>query len=104
MRRNTPIAVPSLALVLLSTLFLVPSVAAVSLPGTTSSAVVLEVSAGGRHPCVLLSSGRVDCWGIDADQELGDGGRHNASSPHVVLRVLTATQVASSWSQTCALL
>ncbi len=35
----------------------------------------VQVSAGGRHTCALLESGRVRCWGRNAEGQLGVGSR-----------------------------
>ena len=42
---------------------------------------VVQLAAGGSHTCVLLSDGRVLCWGYNAHGELGDGTTANRAVP-----------------------
>ncbi len=39
------------------------------------------ISAGGAHSCALLSSGHVDCWGLNYSGELGDGTTSDSLVP-----------------------
>jgi alpha-tubulin suppressor-like RCC1 family protein len=39
------------------------------------------LSAGNRHACVVLSDGRLQCWGSNTYGEIGDGTTNDATSP-----------------------
>jgi alpha-tubulin suppressor-like RCC1 family protein len=39
------------------------------------------VSAGGHHTCARKSTGRLYCWGRDADGQVGDGSANNGAHP-----------------------
>jgi hypothetical protein len=41
------------------------------------------MSAGGFHTCVLVSTGLVECWGQNANDQLGNGLLANADVPVV---------------------
>jgi alpha-tubulin suppressor-like RCC1 family protein len=78
-----------------------PSLAA----GTQANAL----AAGGRHSCVIVSGGGVDCWGVNPSGELGDGTTTDTSSPVEVKDVggvgtlSKATAIAAGSDQTCAI-
>lgn len=75
---------------------------------------VVQISAGGFHTCALLDNGRVRCWGLDDNGQLGYGkndylferhvllpssvGDVNVSSDHSVV------QISAGRDHTCALL
>lgn len=71
---------------------------------------VLQVTTGGRHTCVLLSGGRVRCWGENDSGQLGLGhvvrtpiGSPPAARPDVKLGA-PAIAVAAGYAHTCAIL
>ena len=65
---------------------------------------VAEVSSGGLHSCVVMTSGRVKCWGSNRLAHLGDGtSRDNSSPVDVVGLSLEMTSVAAGYSHTCSL-
>lgn len=67
-------------------------------PGTSDA---VEVSAGSRHTCARLASGRVTCWGELFD---GDGGAMRArAEPAEVPTLDDAEDVAAGAGFTCAL-
>ncbi len=65
----------------------------------------VAVSAGYDHTCALRSSGRLYCWGIDDNGELGDGSPGEARTvPTQVAGGATSwAAVSSGWHHTCAL-
>src|SRR5438874_239955 len=65
---------------------------------------VAAVSGGGSHTCALPGDGTVQCWGENADGQLGDGTTASSSTPVRVVGITGAVAVASGWQHTCALL
>jgi alpha-tubulin suppressor-like RCC1 family protein len=75
---------------------------------------VTQIAAGGGHTCALLSGGGVDCWGLNADGELGTGsstgpsscsGQPCSTTPVPVSMITNANAIrAHLGEQTCALL
>lgn len=70
----------------------------------------LQVSAGDRHTCVLLDSGKVKCWGANEDGQLGYGhtlrlgdGPGELPTPDVDVGG-AVKQVSAGGAHTCALL
>ena len=59
----------------------------------------LAVSAGARHTCAVLTTGRVRCWGSG---QLGDGLASNAQlTPVAVYGITSATRISAGDSHTC---
>ena len=46
---------------------------------------IASISAGRYHSCVVLTSGRVDCWGSDDYGQLGDGTTTQRMSPVAIV-------------------
>lgn len=73
-----------------------------------------QVSVGGEGACALMSSGGIDCWGLDDLGQLGDGTTTTTDtcendwpcspSPVAVTGITNATQVNAGGGDTCALL
>jgi alpha-tubulin suppressor-like RCC1 family protein len=63
-----------------------------------------SVGAGGILTCILTGSGSVECWGANADGELGDGGTTSSPTPVPVSGVSGATQVSSGYHDACVVL
>jgi len=66
-------------------------------PLTTSSSVAIPVAglttavaltAGNAHTCALLSSGKVKCWGLNNNGQLGDGSINPSFQPVTVQQLL----------------
>jgi alpha-tubulin suppressor-like RCC1 family protein len=63
------------------------------------------ISAGGSHTCALLSTGAVECWGYNANGELGNGNTTGPNpAPMAVGSITNATAISAGGSHTCALL
>ena len=75
-----------------------PTAAAVSGPGAVS------LAAGNGHSCAVLAAGRVQCWGLNADGELGNGGVDNAFRPVSVAGLTGVRSVTAGDYHACALL
>ena len=82
---------------------------------TTSTAATLTlvnsndpaVSTGADNTCAIVNSpvtGSVDCWGANANGELGNSTTTGALTPVLVPGIFGAVQVSTSGSDTCALL
>jgi len=69
-----------------------------------------SVSSGESHTCVLLTSGRVACWGSNSDGQLGSGkidvneNPLDSLFPVDVAGIATSTAVSAGTNHTCALL
>jgi len=53
-------------------------------------------SGGGRHVCALLVSGRILCWGLGGDGQLGDG---IADGSHIAFTPVEVTGTPDGWRQ-----
>jgi alpha-tubulin suppressor-like RCC1 family protein len=77
----------------------------VSLPGVAGASAV---SAGDAHTCVRLSTGRVSCWGSDAQGQLGDGApsadRDEPSGTITMPGGAAVDSISSGAAFSCALL
>lgn len=60
------------------------------------------ISVDGATSCVIRSSGRVACWGLNARGMLGDGASSNASAPIDVAGLRNATQLDVGGASVCA--
>lgn len=61
----------------------VDSLSAVDVNGLQSG--ITMIATGRNHTCALLSTGRVTCWGLNLDGEIGDNTVANRSKPVDVL-------------------
>ena len=60
------------------------------------------VASGGRHACVVLGDGRVQCFGDNGGGQLGDGTTTSRASPTQVVDLGAAAEVVAGPSFTCA--
>jgi alpha-tubulin suppressor-like RCC1 family protein len=72
-----------------------------------------HVTAGGDQTCAVLSTGHVECWGLNGFGELGDGSASGpetcgafacSAAPVEVTGITDPSQVSAGGNQTCALL
>jgi len=76
----------------------------VGLGGATATSVSMRY----KHACAVLSTGKVRCWGLNVDGELGIGSVANIGDDELptadVTLATTATAISAGWHGTCALL
>jgi len=63
-----------------------------------------QIAAGVAHTCALLATHHVECWGWNANGQLGNGTNATSHVPVAVTQVTTATQVVTAKESSCALL
>jgi len=71
----------------------------------------VEIDAGFEFACARRSSGRVSCWGSDADGQLGDSATHSAcgsgarcsGTPVDVVGITDAVDIVAGNNHACAL-
>jgi Regulator of chromosome condensation (RCC1) repeat len=62
---------------------------------------VVEVAANSMQTCVRRASGRVECWGWNAEGGLGDGTTTDRATPMPVLGVEDAIEIAAGGLSAC---
>src|SRR5947208_2348133 len=65
---------------------------------------VAAVTGGFYHTCALLGDGTVQCWGRNAEGQLGDGSSIGTRAPTRVIGITGALAVSGGFQHTCALL
>ncbi len=66
---------------------------------------VVALAAGFDHNCALSSSGQVDCWGSNANGQLGNGTTVASTTPVAVAGLPSpATAITSGYDHVCAIL
>ena len=63
-----------------------------------------ELAAGSGHACALVSTGLVDCWGLNEYGQLGDGDTQSTDTPVQASGITSATQLAAGGQRSCAAL
>jgi alpha-tubulin suppressor-like RCC1 family protein len=63
-----------------------------------------KVGVGANHSCALLQNGTVQCWGANAERQIGDGTTNSQPVPTDVNTVSGATALAVGLNHNCALL
>ena len=75
----------------------------VAVSGLGGSAIA--IAAGGTHTCAVLASGHVQCWGLNANGQLGAGDApYQTGTPQDVAGIENAVALTAGTSHTCALL
>jgi alpha-tubulin suppressor-like RCC1 family protein len=64
------------------------------------------IAAADTHTCAVLASGHVQCWGLNANGQLGagDGVPYQTSTPQDVVGIENAVALTAGTAHTCALL
>ncbi len=68
------------------------------------SSGIRMIAAGGLHTCALTNHGTVECWGQNAQGQLGDGTTRARLTPVTVKGLGGAVAIAAGDSYTCALI
>jgi alpha-tubulin suppressor-like RCC1 family protein len=63
-----------------------------------------RISGGGLHTCAVLDTGEVQCWGANANGQLGNDTVSSTTIPKKVNGITTALSVSGGTTHTCALL
>ncbi|MFO0609491.1 MAG: hypothetical protein U0324_40380 [Polyangiales bacterium] len=64
----------------------------------------VSIACGAAHTCAVLANGAVQCWGGNAQGQLGDGSTTLRAAPVAAVGVSTARRVAAGNNTTCAAL
>ena len=73
--------------------------------GDITNAKKISGSCGvSRHNCIVTSDGRIKCWGLGEQYQLGNGRNENNNRPVDVMNITTAIDVGTGYNFTCALL
>jgi alpha-tubulin suppressor-like RCC1 family protein len=62
---------------------------------------VTDISAGDAHTCVVLSDGRVQCWGAGSNGQLGNNSLTDSNVATLAV-IVNASQVSAGAAHTCA--
>ena len=65
---------------------------------------VTSLAAGAYHTCALLKGGTVQCWGYNAEGQLGDGNLKTSSKPVDVVGLKGVRAIASGGVTSCAVM
>jgi LruC domain-containing protein len=63
-----------------------------------------QVQVGGQFSCALKGNGKVSCWGVNTNGQLGDGSTVDAYQPVTVSGLTNVIGVVTGESHACALL
>jgi len=74
----------------------------VDIAPVSSNERFVDVSAGSAFTCAISRDGRVYCWGLGTDGELGDGSLADRSMPTLLQGLASATEVSAGFRHTCA--
>jgi alpha-tubulin suppressor-like RCC1 family protein len=65
---------------------------------------VVDLCVGWNHNCAVLAGGGVECWGDNADGQIGNDDIADAVEPSPVAGIDNAVRVGCGSSHSCALL
>jgi alpha-tubulin suppressor-like RCC1 family protein len=75
----------------------------VSVTGLSTTAIAIDCTMA--HTCVLLSTGGIQCWGLNNHGQIGDGTTSNKLTAIAVPGLASGVnEVSAGWYHTCALL
>lgn len=79
----------------------------VAVAGVLQGKTATQVASGSYSSCAVTNDGKVSCWGLNTDGQLGNGSQTNSAVPVAVddtggLLNKTVTQVASGFGHSCA--
>jgi alpha-tubulin suppressor-like RCC1 family protein len=63
-----------------------------------------QIANGALHTCAVMGDGSAQCWGYNANGQLGNGSTTNSPSPVKVTNLSNAIAIAAGWYHTCALI
>jgi alpha-tubulin suppressor-like RCC1 family protein len=66
--------------------------------------VRMQLAVGAGHTCVLRPTGKIACWGLNYNGQLGDGTNVGHPSPVDVAGISSAIAIAAGTFHTCAIL
>src|ERR1041384_6141679 len=66
-------------------------------------ALQIDVGLGPGHACAVVRSGKVRCWGVNFNSQLGEGTMTKHPAPVQVATLEDAVQVSTGAHHTCAL-
>ena len=66
-----------------------------------SSGYIAQIAAGGKHTCVLLKNGTVQCWGYNHYGQLGNGSTSDSSTAVTVSGLSDIVQIALGQEFSC---
>ena len=95
-------ALPPPAATATATLNAAPAPSATPLAAPGRNDVVTQLVALEDAFCARVESGRVYCWGVGVNGQIGDGARANRDHPTAVSNIRHATAIAARWHRACA--
>ena len=66
------------------------------------NSVVVAIASGSAHSCAILASGKISCWGLNANGQLGIGNTNDSSSAVIVSGISNAAAIAGGNGHSCA--
>ena len=70
---------------------------------TLPSSAVTDISMGWYHSCALKNDGRVYCWGLNDEGQLGNGSTTDSNIPIQVSSLDKIQVISANWVHSCAL-
>ncbi len=64
---------------------------------------IKSVKVGGYHACALTTTGKVQCWGLNSEGQLGDNSTTSSLKPVGVYNLDKTSTITSGFEHTCAM-